>query len=212
MITLLDSTECPERHTRTRKWSVVRISSVLVILILFACPLTLMGQPDDSGSLNVEETATSAPIMDGSVAFLVQATLRSLGYSNTPLDGQIGYTTVIAVTDFQTKIGVDPSGMITHSLLRALAEAVERNRSECDTLPTAEKEHRYAESTEAAKEYSTSSAQPRKKAAAPKRRQYSTSRSRKNCCKTCKSGKACGNSCISRSKTCDKPPGCACNG
>jgi hypothetical protein len=32
------------------------------------------------------------------------------------------------------------------------------------------------------------------------------------CCKICKKGKACGNSCISRSYTCRKPPGCACDG
>ena len=31
------------------------------------------------------------------------------------------------------------------------------------------------------------------------------------CCKVCNKGKACGNSCISRSYTCHKPPGCACN-
>ena len=34
----------------------------------------------------------------------------------------------------------------------------------------------------------------------------------RTCCKICKKGKACGNSCISRSKTCHKGPGCACNG
>ncbi|MEC8880235.1 MAG: hypothetical protein VYC49_08810 [Pseudomonadota bacterium] len=28
----------------------------------------------------------------------------------------------------------------------------------------------------------------------------------------CRKGKACGNSCISRSYTCTKPPGCACDG
>lgn len=31
------------------------------------------------------------------------------------------------------------------------------------------------------------------------------------CCKTCRKGKACGNSCISRSKQCHKPRGCACD-
>jgi hypothetical protein len=31
------------------------------------------------------------------------------------------------------------------------------------------------------------------------------------CCKVCTTGKACGNSCISRKKTCHKPPGCACD-
>lgn len=31
------------------------------------------------------------------------------------------------------------------------------------------------------------------------------------CCKVCTTGKACGNSCISRSYTCHKAPGCACN-
>ncbi len=32
------------------------------------------------------------------------------------------------------------------------------------------------------------------------------------CCKVCKKGKACGDSCISKSKTCHKAPGCACDG
>lgn len=32
------------------------------------------------------------------------------------------------------------------------------------------------------------------------------------CCKICRKGKACGDSCIARYKTCHKGPGCACNG
>lgn len=32
------------------------------------------------------------------------------------------------------------------------------------------------------------------------------------CCKVCTTGKACGDSCISRSNTCHVGPGCACNG
>lgn len=32
------------------------------------------------------------------------------------------------------------------------------------------------------------------------------------CCKICKKGKACGDSCISRSKSCTKSAGCACDG
>jgi hypothetical protein len=32
-----------------------------------------------------------------------------------------------------------------------------------------------------------------------------------SCCKVCTKGYACGNTCISRKKTCHKPPGCACN-
>ena len=32
------------------------------------------------------------------------------------------------------------------------------------------------------------------------------------CCKVCKAGKACGDSCIARDKACSKPKGCACNG
>lgn len=31
------------------------------------------------------------------------------------------------------------------------------------------------------------------------------------CCKMCSKGKACGDSCISRSYTCHKGPGCACD-
>lgn len=32
------------------------------------------------------------------------------------------------------------------------------------------------------------------------------------CCKVCKAGKACGDSCIAREKTCHKSKGCACDG
>ncbi|SLN13456.1 hypothetical protein PEL8287_00522 [Roseovarius litorisediminis] len=32
------------------------------------------------------------------------------------------------------------------------------------------------------------------------------------CCKTCRKGKACGDSCISRNKTCRKSSGFACDG
>lgn len=35
--------------------------------------------------------------------------------------------------------------------------------------------------------------------------------SRSNCCRVCSTGKACGNSCIARSRTCRQPPGCACD-
>jgi len=31
------------------------------------------------------------------------------------------------------------------------------------------------------------------------------------CCEICKKGKACGDNCVSRSYTCNKPRGCACN-
>jgi hypothetical protein len=34
----------------------------------------------------------------------------------------------------------------------------------------------------------------------------------RSCCKICTTGKACGNSCISRSYICHQPPGCACDG
>lgn len=34
----------------------------------------------------------------------------------------------------------------------------------------------------------------------------------KRCCKVCRKGKACGNSCIARWKNCHKAPGCACDG
>lgn len=32
------------------------------------------------------------------------------------------------------------------------------------------------------------------------------------CCKVCKAGKPCGDSCIAKDKHCDKPKGCACQG
>jgi hypothetical protein len=34
----------------------------------------------------------------------------------------------------------------------------------------------------------------------------------KPCCKVCTTGKACGDSCIAKEKTCHKGAGCACNG
>lgn len=33
-----------------------------------------------------------------------------------------------------------------------------------------------------------------------------------NCCKTCSAGKACGDSCISKTDTCNEGNGCACDG
>lgn len=33
-----------------------------------------------------------------------------------------------------------------------------------------------------------------------------------SCCKTCRKGKACGNSCISKAKSCRVGQGCACDG
>jgi hypothetical protein len=35
---------------------------------------------------------------------------------------------------------------------------------------------------------------------------------RQTCCRVCTTGKACGNSCIARNRSCRQPPGCACNG
>lgn len=32
------------------------------------------------------------------------------------------------------------------------------------------------------------------------------------CCRICKKGKVCGDSCIARDKKCNKPRGCACDG
>jgi hypothetical protein len=32
------------------------------------------------------------------------------------------------------------------------------------------------------------------------------------CCRVCKEGKACGDSCIAKNRTCSKGAGCACNG
>lgn len=40
----------------------------------------------------------------------------------------------------------------------------------------------------------------------------STSPDGSKCCKVCRQGKACGDSCISTSDTCTKSAGCACNG
>jgi endonuclease YncB( thermonuclease family) len=37
------------------------------------------------------------------------------------------------------------------------------------------------------------------------------SEAQKTCCKICRKGKACGNSCIRRTYTCRKQPGCACD-
>lgn len=34
---------------------------------------------------------------------------------------------------------------------------------------------------------------------------------KRKCCKICRKGKACGDSCIARDKKCHEPPGCACD-
>lgn len=33
----------------------------------------------------------------------------------------------------------------------------------------------------------------------------------RTCCRVCRSGQACGNTCIAASRTCHAPPGCACD-
>lgn len=55
-----------------------------------------------------------------------------------------------------------------------------------------------------------SRSQPRAREAAPSPGRVT--RPRRTCCKICTKGKACGDSCIARNRTCRKPPGCACNG
>ncbi len=40
----------------------------------------------------------------------------------------------------------------------------------------------------------------------------STAPGERECCRTCRKGKACGDSCIAKTSTCTKPPGCACPG
>lgn len=47
---------------------------------------------------------------------------------------------------------------------------------------------------------------------APVPKSYSAPAPQPRCCVVCSKGQACGNSCISRSKQCHKPPGCACDG
>ena len=49
--------------------------------------------------------------------------------------------------------------------------------------------------------------QPRASSPSPQRPMPAQS-----CCKTCRTGQACGDSCIPRSQTCTAPPGCACQG
>ena len=39
-----------------------------------------------------------------------------------------------------------------------------------------------------------------------------TSAAAQQCCRICTTGKACGDSCIARDKTCHVGPGCACDG
>jgi len=45
----------------------------------------------------------------------------------------------------------------------------------------------------------------------PTPKTYTVPAQETRCCKYCSKGKACGDSCISRSYTCHKPPGCACD-
>ena len=45
----------------------------------------------------------------------------------------------------------------------------------------------------------------------PPQEQKRPPQEQKSCCKYCGEGQACGNGCISASKVCTKPPGCACN-
>ena len=41
---------------------------------------------------------------------------------------------------------------------------------------------------------------------------YGAAMAQGGCCKVCRAGKACGDSCIAADKTCHKGKGCACDG
>ena len=58
----------------------------------------------------------------------------------------------------------------------------------------------------------TSQQQAYIKSTTPTQPTYSSPTPKTTCCKVCTKGKACGDSCISRSYTCHKSAGCACNG
>lgn len=55
---------------------------------------------------------------------------------------------------------------------------------------------------------------PNKTAAGPREAKQvkHTEHDARECCRTCKKGKACGDSCIAQASNCTKPPGCACDG
>lgn len=42
--------------------------------------------------------------------------------------------------------------------------------------------------------------------------QFGNTELSQRCCKVCRKGKACGDSCIAKDKTCHVGPGCACDG
>lgn len=48
--------------------------------------------------------------------------------------------------------------------------------------------------------------------AGPRSRAPGTAESTSKCCRTCRAGKACGNTCIAADRVCRAAPGCACDG
>lgn len=108
--------------------------------------------------------------------------------------------------------------------LRAVARSAEEGRSyaEARALPASELERNRDAYGDLARRFPDS---PRSALYAEKRDDYAArvvdrdnarfrvaavAPARRNCCKYCDRGKPCGDSCISRSYTCHKGPGCAC--
>jgi|GEM_PF-2068027 len=144
--------------------------------------------------------ARGTPLDQSSIALVVDAVRAQVrDRLARPRKGASASETLTVLIDaeaLQTLLDdvLDPSS--TSSELRAIREQRDRARSAVD-----------AEVAAAAKRQRADDARRQRPAAAEERRSYPRERS---CCKVCSSGCACGDSCISCSKTCRKGRGCAC--
>ncbi len=65
-------------------------------------------------------TASSSPVLGHEDIRNLQAALRDYGFDPGPIDGNLGLRTTAAIRQFQSRIGVEPTGLITPQLQTAL--------------------------------------------------------------------------------------------
>lgn len=180
---------------------------------------------------------TFGPESDGALVATIQVTLNRLGFNAGNVDGQFGAATARALQFYQFVKGLSLSGVpdsetvsqlkadlkrfselpFPHPGTAALLETTPEYQS-LARLPIAELaqglrsfEDRPPPAGEVPLRAVVTPPVPVVRPAPPAPQRARSCIPRSQCCRVCSNGKACGASCISRSYTCRKGKGCACN-
>ena len=132
--------------------------------------------------------------------------LKNVGFESVDISGWFICETVLCF-EFPTETNLAPTDSLMVFSGRGISRAgrfyMGRSRGVWDDEGGAARLFDVERTLVTTQEYAGAQSAPKAVPAAPPARR---------CCTICSTGKACGNSCIARNRTCRQPPGCACNG